>query len=65
MQGFAGNMTSAGNHPSVSRVSETDSKRRRSKEEMKILEKRLVRSASVPKGFVTIAPANPGPIILP
>ena len=64
--GFAGNMTYAGKHPSVYRVSETYSKGvRRSKEEMKILEERLVRSASVPKWFVTIAPANPGEIILP
>jgi hypothetical protein len=32
---------------------------------MKILEKRLVRSSGVPKWFVTIAPADPGEIILP
>jgi len=64
--GFAENMTYAGKHPSVYRVSEEYSKGvRRSKEEMKLLEKRLVRSTSVPKWFVTIAPANPGEIILP
>lgn len=63
--GFAGNMTYAGKHPSVYCVRETYSKGvRRSKEEMKLLETRLVRSVSVPKWFVTIAPAHPGEIIL-
>jgi hypothetical protein len=64
--GFAGNMTYAGKHPSVYRVRETYSTgARRSKDEMKILETRLVRSAHVPKWYVTIAPAHPGETILP
>ena len=58
-------MTDAGKHPSVYRVSQMYSKgARRNKDEMKLLEKRLVRSARVPKWFVTIAPARPGEIIL-
>jgi hypothetical protein len=64
--GFAGNMTYAGKHPAVDRVHETySSGARRSKEEMKLLETRLVRSARVPKWSVTIAPAHPGERILP
>jgi hypothetical protein len=64
--GFAGNMTYAGKHPDVYRVSQTYSKGvRRSKTEMRLLEGRLVRLASLPKWFVTIAPAKPGEIILP
>jgi hypothetical protein len=64
--GFAGNMTYAGKHPSVDRVRETYSTgARRSKDEMKLLETRLVRSADVPKWYVTIAPARPGETILP
>jgi len=63
--GFAGNMTYAGKHPAVYCVRETYSKgARRSTEEMKLLETRLVRSASVPKWFVTIAPAPPNEMIL-
>ena len=59
-------MTYAGKHPSVYRVNQTYSKgARRSKDEMNILEGRLVRSDHVPKWFVTIAPAHPGEIILP
>ena len=64
--GFAGNMTYAGKHPYVHRVSQTYNKGvRRTKEEMKILEGRLVRLPALPKWFVTIAPAKPGEIILP
>jgi hypothetical protein len=63
---LAANMTYAGKHPNVHRVSQTYSKgARRSKEEMKILEERLVRLPSLPKWSVTIAPPNPGEIILP
>ena len=59
-------MTYAGKHPSVYRVRETySSGARRSKEEMRLLETRLVRSARVPKWSVTIAPAHPGEMILP
>jgi hypothetical protein len=66
MLGFAGNMTYAGKHPSVYQVSETYSKGvRRSKEEMKLLEKRIVRQPDLPKWFVTIVPPKPGEIILP
>jgi hypothetical protein len=64
--GFAGNMTYAGKHPQVHRVSQTYSKGvRRSKDEMKSLEGRLVRLEGLPKWFVTIAPPKPGEIILP
>ena len=64
--GFAGNMTYAGKHPSVSRVRAAySSGARRSKDEMKLLEARLVRSVRVPKWSVTIAPAHPGEMILP
>ena len=64
--GFAGQMTYAGKHPSVYRVRETySSGARRNKEEMRLLETRLVRSARVPKWSVTIAPAHPGEMILP
>jgi hypothetical protein len=64
--GFAGNMTYAGKHPHVYQVSQNYSKGvRRSKEEMKILERRLVRLEGLPKWFVTIAPPKPDEIILP
>jgi hypothetical protein len=66
MLGFAGNMTYAGKHPQVHRVSQTYSKGVvRSKEEMAILERRLVRLEGLPKWFVTIAPPKPGENILP
>ena len=64
--GFAGNMTYAGKHPQVQRVSQTYSKGvRRSKAEMKILEGRLVRLEGLPKWFITIAPPKSDEIILP
>jgi len=64
--GFAGNMTYAGKHPHVQRVSQTYNKGvRRSKDEMKLLEERLVRREGLPKWSVTIAPPKPGEIILP
>jgi Rhodopirellula transposase DDE domain len=64
--GFAGNMTYAGKHPHVHRVSQTYTKGvRRSKDEMKLLEGRLVRLEGLPKWFVPLAPPKPGEIILP
>ena len=64
--GFAANMTYAGRHPHVDRVSAAYcSGVRRSSAEKKLLEGRLVRLASLPKWFVTIAPAKPSEIILP
>jgi len=64
--GFAANMTYAGKHPRVFRDRQIYSKgARRSKQEMKCLEQRLVRLPSLPKWAVTIAPPNPGEIILP
>jgi hypothetical protein len=64
--GLAQNMTYAGKHPNVYRVSQEYSKGvRRSKEEMKALEGRLVRLPSLPRWSVTIAPPKPGEIILP
>jgi Rhodopirellula transposase DDE domain len=64
--GFAGNMTYAGKHPSVCRVSETYyTGVRRSTKEMKVLEGFLVRRADLPKWFVSIPPPSPGQIILP
>jgi len=64
--GFAGNMTYARKHPTVYRVSETYSKGvRRTKEEMRLLEGRLVRQADLPKWAVTIAPPKAAEIILP
>jgi hypothetical protein len=64
--GFAGNMTYAGKHPSVYRVSQTYcTGARRSKEEMRCLEGRLVRLPGLPKWSVTIAPPRPGEILLP
>ena len=64
--GFAANMTYAGRHPHVYRVQQIYSKGvRRSKDEMKILEQRMVRLAGLPKWFVTIAPPKSGEIILP
>ena len=66
MLGFAGNMTYAGKHPYVCQISQIYSKGVvRSTQEMKILEKRLVRLEGLPKWFVTIAPPKPGEIILP
>jgi hypothetical protein len=64
--GFAGNMTYAGEHPHVHRVSQTYNKGvRRTKAEMQALERRLVRLEGLPKWFVTIAPPKPGETILP
>jgi hypothetical protein len=64
--GFAGNMTYAGKHPSVHRLSQTYSKGvRRSAAEMKLLEGYLVRQPDLPKWFVTIVPPKRGQIILP
>jgi Rhodopirellula transposase DDE domain len=64
--GFAANRTYAGKHPSVSRVSQTYSTgARRSKQEMVLLEGRLLRLPSLPKWSVTIAPPKPGEILLP
>jgi hypothetical protein len=64
--GFASNMSYAGKHPHVHRVSQTYSKGvRRTKDEMQLLERRLVRLEGLPKWFVTIAPPKPGEIILP
>ena len=63
--GFAGNMTYAGKRPSVVRVSQEYAKGvRRSKDEMKAVEKRLARSAELPKWHVNISPAAPGADIL-
>jgi hypothetical protein len=64
--GFAKNMTYAGKHPNVYRVSQTYSKGvRRSPAEMKLLEQCLARRPSLPKWFVTLTPPAPGLIILP
>ena len=64
--GFAANMTYAGRHPQVDRVSATYcSGVRRSSAERKVLEGRLERLPSLPKWSVTIAPPEPGEIILP
>lgn len=64
--GFAANMTYAGRHPHVDRVGATYSSGvRRSSAERKKLEGRLVRLPSLPKWSVTIAPPEPGEIILP
>ena len=64
--GFAANMTYAGRHPHVDRASGTyNSGVRRSSAERKMLERRLVRLPSLPKWSVTIAPPEPGEIILP
>jgi hypothetical protein len=64
--GFARGMTYAGKHPFVYRVSQEYSKGvRRSKQEMKEVEKRLARSADLPKWHVTVVPATPGEAILP
>ena len=63
--GFAANMTYAGNHPHVERVSATYcSGVCRSSAERKLLEQRLVRLANLPKWSVTIAPPKPGEVIL-
>jgi Rhodopirellula transposase DDE domain len=64
--GFASNMTYAGKQPHVYQVSQSYSKGVvRSTQEMKILERRLVRLEGLPKWFVTIAPPKPGEILLP
>jgi hypothetical protein len=64
--GFAANMTYAGRHPQVDRVSMTYSSGvRRSNAEKKLLESRLNRLPSLPKWSVIIAPPEPGEIILP
>jgi hypothetical protein len=66
MLGLAGNMTYAGKRPRVHRVNQTYSKGVvRSKEEMAILEARLIRLEGLPKWFVTITPPKLGEIILP
>ena len=63
--GFAANMTYAGRHPHVDRVSATSSSGvRRSSAERKMLEGRLVRLPSLPKWSVIIAPPKPDEIIL-
>jgi transposase len=63
---FAGNMTYAGKHPQVYRVSQPYNRGvRRSNAEKKILEGRLMRLATLPKWSVIIAPAEPGEVILP
>jgi hypothetical protein len=64
--GLAANMTYAGRHPHVDRVSATyPSGVRRSAADRKLLEQRLVRLPSLPKWSVIIAPPPPGEIILP
>jgi hypothetical protein len=64
--GFAANMTYAGRHRYVDRVSATYSSGvRRSGAERKMLEGRLVRLPALPKWSVTIAPPEPGEMILP
>jgi hypothetical protein len=64
--GFAGNMTYAQKHPSVYQVGETYPKGvRRTREEMKLLEDRLVRQPDLPKWAVTIAPPEAAELILP
>jgi hypothetical protein len=64
--GLAANMTYAGKHPRVQRIGQVYSKgARRSREEMRLLEGRLVRSPTLPKWSVTIAPPKPTDIILP
>ena len=63
--GFAGSMTYAGKHPAVVRVSQEYAKGvRRSKHEMKAVEKSLTRSSQLPKWHVSISPAAPGADIL-
>jgi hypothetical protein len=64
--GFAGNRTYAGKKPRGERVSQTYSKGvRRSPQEMKVWERRLLRWEGLRKWFVTIEPPKPGEIILP
>jgi transposase len=64
--GLAANMTYAGRHPQVERVRATYCRGvRRSSAEKKMLEERLARLPSLPKWSVTIAPPQPGEIILP
>jgi hypothetical protein len=64
--GFAANMTYAGRHPQVDRVSATyPSGVRRSAADRKLLERRLVRLPNLPKWSVIIAPPQPGELILP
>jgi hypothetical protein len=64
--GLARNMRYAGKRPVVHRVAQAYNKGvRRSKQEMAVLEKRLARSANLPKWHVNIAPANPSEAIMP
>jgi hypothetical protein len=64
--GFASHMSYAGKQPSVYTVSQTyNTGVRRNKEEMKLLEGRLVRLPCLPKWSVTITPPKPGEILLP
>ena len=64
--GFAGTMTYAGKHPHVCQVQQIYSKGvRRSKDEMKSLEQRMVRLEGLPKWFITIAPPKSDETILP
>jgi hypothetical protein len=63
--GFAANMTYAGRHPHVDRVSATYSSGvRRSAAERKMVEGRLGRRPTLPESSVTIAPPEPGAIII-
>jgi hypothetical protein len=64
--GFARSMSYAGKHPVVYRVSQAYSKGvRRSKAEMKEVEKRLARSDDLPKWHVSITPTAAGEAIIP
>ena len=64
--GFAANMTYARRQPAVYHLSEIYSKGvRRTRQEMRLLEARLVRHADLPKWSVTIAPPAASEIILP
>jgi hypothetical protein len=64
--GFAANRTYAQKHPAVYHLSETYRQGvRRTREEMRLLEARLLRHAELPKGSVTIAPPAASDIILP
>jgi transposase len=64
--GFAANMSYAGKKPNVHRVSQSYSTGvRRNRDEMRVLEGHLVRSPTLPKGSVSIAPPKPGLVLLP
>ena len=64
--GFAANLTYAGRHPHVDRVSAAYcSGVRRSRAEKKLLEGQLMRQPSLPKWSVTIARPKPDEIIFP